>query len=69
MKKSAWKAGKLVKEGLKDEGISKWLYVTSPNYLFKHGIDVDFVKRNYQPLLFNNDSVEDSESVCYSSEG
>ena len=69
MKKSGRKAGKLIKEGLKDEGIGKWLYVTSPDDLFKHAIDVDFVKLNYQPLMFNNDSVDDSESACSSSEG
>ena len=48
IKKSAQKARKMINEGLKDEGIGKWLYVTSPVDLFRHGIDADFLKLTYK---------------------
>jgi len=53
MKKSAVKSGVSMKPGQKDEGIGKWLYVTYPDDLFKHGIDIDFEKLKYKPLSYN----------------
>ena len=54
MKKSARKAGRRIKDGQKDEGIGNWLCVF-PDDLFRHGVDFDFKKLGYQPLLFNYD--------------
>ena len=51
MKKSARKAGKII-DG-EDEGIGSWLYVNSPDDLFKHDIDIDFEKLGHTPLNFN----------------
>ena len=51
MKKSARKAGKII-DG-EDEGIGSWLYVNSPDDLFKDDIDIDFEKLGHTPLNFN----------------
>ena len=53
MKRLAVKAGMKLKPGERVQGIGKWLYVSSPNNLFRHNIDIDFAKLNYQPLSFN----------------
>jgi len=37
----------------KDEGTGDWLYVSLPDDLFKHGIDINFKLLEYQPLLIN----------------
>ena len=54
MKKSARKSGKL-EQGENDEDIGNWLYVTSPDDLFKLKSNVDFKLLNYHPLMFNVD--------------
>ena len=54
MKKSAKQAGIALQENEKDQGVGKWLYITSPDDLFKHNIGIDFVKLNYKPLLLNH---------------
>ena len=56
MKKSAKKAG-LIQEHEKDEGTGSWLNVSCPDDLFKYNVDIDFVKLNYKPLLFNCDTI------------
>ena len=53
MKRSAGKAGVDIEPGEKDEGVGKWLYVSSPNDLFQHGIDIDFEKLRCHPLTHN----------------
>ena len=53
VKRSAVKAGIELKPGERDQGVGKWLYVSSPDSLFWHNIDIDFAKLNYQPLSFN----------------
>ena len=53
MKRSAVKAGIELKPGERDQGVGKWLYVSSPDDLFRHNIDIDFAKLNYQPLSFD----------------
>ena len=53
IKRSAVKAGVDVEPGGKDERVGKWWYVSSPGDLFKHGIDIDFVKLRYHPLTYN----------------
>ena len=35
-------------------GMNNWLVVKSPDDLFKLGIDIDFEKLNYKPLLINS---------------
>ena len=50
MKRLAVKAGMKLKPGERDQGIGKWLYVSSPDNLFWHNIDIDFAKLNYHPL-------------------
>ena len=52
--KSAKQAGIALQENEKDQGVGKWLYITSPDDLFKHNIGIDFVKLNYKPLLLNH---------------
>ena len=52
MKKSAKKEG-LIGVNEKDFGTSPWLVVSTPDDLFKHNVDINFSKLNYQPLLFN----------------
>ena len=51
MKKLARKCGEL-EQGENDQGIGNWLYVTSPDDLFKPNIYVDFKLLNYHPLMF-----------------
>ena len=46
MKKPARKNGDLNNDD-KDESISEWITVTSPDNLFKHDIDIDFKKLDY----------------------
>ena len=50
MKRSALKVGIELKPGEQDQGVGKWLYVSSPDDLFRHNMDIDFAKLNYQPL-------------------
>ena len=66
MKKSASKCGK-PKQGENDEGIGNWLYVTSPDNLFKLNINADLKLLNYHPLIFNvDDDVYDSDTASES---
>ena len=66
MKKSARKCGK-PKQGENDEGIGNWLYVTSPDNLFKLNINADLKLLNYHPLIFNVDNdVYDSDTASES---
>ena len=53
IKRSAVKAGIELKHGERDQGVGKWLYVSYPDDLFRHNINIDFTKLNYQPLSFN----------------
>ena len=52
-KKSAVKEGLPQDEDGKDTGTGDWITVTSPDDLFKAGIDVDFEKIKYEPLRYN----------------
>ena len=52
-KKSAVKEGLPLDEDGKDTGTGDWITVTSPDDLFKAGIDVDFEKIKYEPLRYN----------------
>jgi len=51
-----------VKEGLplddngQDLGTGNWITVTSPDDLFKAGINVDFEKLKYEPFRYNIES-------------
>ena len=56
IKKFAIKSG-LIQEHEKDEGTGPWLNVSCPDDLFKYNVDIDFVKLNYKPLLFNCDTL------------
>ena len=58
MKRSARKEGKLINKNEKDFGIGNWLVISSPDYLFRHGIDVNLAKLDYKPLLINNENCE-----------
>ena len=61
MKKSARKAG-TISENEKDLGFGSWLVASSPNDLFKFNIDINFLKLNYKPLLFNCDNLTTASS-------
>ena len=52
-KKSAVKEGLPLDENGKDPGTGNWLTVTSPDDLFKVGVDIDFTKFSYPPLNYN----------------
>ena len=51
MKKSAYKNGFPLDENGKDLGTGNWLYVKSPDDLFRYVENIDFSKPNYKPLL------------------
>ena len=51
MKKSAKKEG-LIDVNEKDLGTGPWLVVSTPDDLFKHNVDFNFSKLNYQPLAY-----------------
>ena len=44
MKKSAGKAGKLIRNDEKDTGVGYWIWISNPNDFFQHHIDSDFNK-------------------------
>lgn len=67
MKKSAVKNGQMINSHEKDPGIGKWITINSPDDLFKIGIDINFDKLGFQPLLFNNDDYKHHESDNVSS--
>ena len=50
----------LVEEDKFDKGIGRWNTVNSPEDLFRIGIDIDFHKLGYRPLLFNDDSYNEA---------
>ena len=54
-KKSAIKEGLLPDEQGRDPGIGNWLSISSPDDLFKIGIDSDFSKFRHPPLNYNVD--------------
>ena len=55
MKKSAKKFSQILGENEKDEGVAnKWLYISLPDDLLKHGIELNFQQLYYKPLLFND---------------
>ena len=63
MKKSARKAGKLIRNDEKDTGVGNWILISNPDDFFQHHIDIDINKLNYAPLEFNVKYVdEDVES-------
>ena len=54
-------SGRVEKEG-KDKGVGDWISVSSPDDLFKHGVnDIDFGKLNYNPLLLKDENNKDEE--------
>ena len=53
MKKSAKKSGQILGRNEKDEGVGKWLYISSPDNLFEHGIELNFQQLTYKPLSVN----------------
>ena len=59
MKKSAKKEC-LIGVNEKDLGTGPWLVVSTPDDLFKHSVDINFSKLNYQPLLFNSDDLNNA---------
>ena len=59
MKKSVKKES-LIGVNEKDLGTSPWLVVSTPDDLFKHNVDINFFKLNYQRLLFNTDDLNDA---------
>ena len=63
MKKSARKAGKLIRNDEKDTGVGNCIWISNPDDFCQHHIDIDFNKLNYAPLEFNVKCVdEDVES-------
>ena len=48
---------KLVNVNEKDYGMGNWLVISLPNDLLRHGIDVNFAKLDYKPLLINNEKL------------
>ena len=66
MKYSAAKAGKPLSDSGRDEGFGNWLAISSPKYLFKYHIDVNFDALGYQPLHFNNSNLNDSTDTSNS---
>ena len=59
MKKSTKKED-LISVNEKDLGTGPWLVVSTPDDLFKHNVDTNISKLNYQPLLFNSDGLNDA---------
>ena len=56
------KASGRVNEDGKISGIGHWITISSPDDLFKQGIDdIDFDKLNFYPLLFNDENDSDEE--------
>ena len=53
MKKSMRASGEYLGPDEKDFGTGKWIYISSPDDLFRNGIELDFKKLNYKPLGFN----------------
>ena len=53
MKKFAKKSSQMLAENEKDEGVGKRVYTSSPDDLFKHGIELNFQQLNNKPLLCN----------------
>ena len=53
MKKSERAAGKQLAPDERDQGTGSWLYINSPDDLFKFNIDVNFEKIGYSQLYFN----------------
>ena len=51
MKRSAVKARIELKPGERDQGVGKWLYVSSSEDLVWHNIDIDFAKLNNQTII------------------
>jgi len=66
MKKSAKKAG-LINDDERDQGTGPWLTISSPDDFFKVGVDIDFNKLNYKPLLYNSEIINISEPCPMSS--
>jgi len=57
MKKSAKFAEVELNAEEKDEGVSPWITVSSPDDLFKYDVDGNFNELGYQSLLFNVENV------------
>ena len=53
MKKSARAAGKQLRPEERDQGTGNWLYINSPDDLFKYNIEINFEKIGYNQLFFN----------------
>lgn len=51
-KKSAVKEGLPLDDNRKDAGTGNWITITSPDELFKVGIDVNYDKLNYEPFRY-----------------
>ena len=61
MKKSAYKNGFPSDKNGKDQETGNWLYVKSPDDLFRYDENIDFSKLNYKPLLYNDNVVSDAD--------
>ena len=62
MKKLAYKNGFPLDENEKYQGTGNWLYVKSPDDLFRYDENINFSKLNYKPLLYNDNVVSDANS-------
>ena len=60
MKRSAAKPGIVINSNQRDEGTGKWLTLSSPDYLFKINMDIDFHKLSYMPLMYDVSSDEEN---------